>query len=111
MRWNHPERGLVSPDEFIPVAEETKLILPIGLWVLREAAGQLRQWQAEFPMSPPLSISVNLSCRQFLQPDLVYQIERILLETGLDAPLPEDGDHRERDHGAGWSRRWPRWPG
>ena len=85
LRWNHPECGLVPPDEFIPVAEETKLILPIGLWVLREAAGQLRQWQSESPMSPPLAVGVNLSCRQFLQPDLVHQIERILLETGLDA--------------------------
>ena len=85
LRWNHPECGLVPPDEFIPVAEETKLILPIGLWVLREAAGQLRQWQLESPTSPPLAVAVNLSCRQFLQPDLIHQIERILLETGLDA--------------------------
>jgi diguanylate cyclase (GGDEF)-like protein/PAS domain S-box-containing protein len=85
LRWNHPECGLVPPDEFIPVAEETKLILPIGLWVLREAAGQLRQWQLEFPASAPLAVAVNLSCRQFLQPDLIHQIERILLETGLDA--------------------------
>jgi diguanylate cyclase (GGDEF)-like protein/PAS domain S-box-containing protein len=84
VRWDHPERGIVAPDEFIPVAEETKLILPLGLWVLREAAEQLRRWQTEYWMSPPLSISVNLSCRQFFQTDLVYQIERILLETGLD---------------------------
>jgi diguanylate cyclase (GGDEF)-like protein/PAS domain S-box-containing protein len=85
IRWNHPERGLVSPDEFIPVAEETKMILPLGLWVLREAARQLRTWQRERPKGHPLSISVNLSCRQFLQPDLVSQIERILAETELDA--------------------------
>ncbi|MFI5454725.1 MAG: putative bifunctional diguanylate cyclase/phosphodiesterase [Isosphaerales bacterium] len=84
LRWYHPERGLVCPDEFIPLAEETKLILPIGLWVIRTAADQLRKWQKQFWRSPPLAISVNLSCRQFFQPDLVYQVERALLETGLD---------------------------
>jgi len=83
LRWNHPERGIVPPDDFIPLAEETKLILPIGLWVVRTAAEQLRTWQTEFWMNPPLAISVNLSCRQFFQPDLVYQVERALLETGL----------------------------
>jgi diguanylate cyclase (GGDEF)-like protein/PAS domain S-box-containing protein len=85
LRWISPERGVVSPDEFIPVAEETKLILPLGLWALREAAEQLRRWQLTYWMRPPLTMSVNLSCRQFFQTDLVYQIERILLETGLDA--------------------------
>ena len=85
LRWYHPDRGLVCPDDFIPLAEETKLILPIGLWVIRTAAEQLRSWQGQLWMIRPLSISVNLSCRQFFQPDLVYQIERVLLETGLDA--------------------------
>ena len=84
LRWNHPDRGLVCPDDFIALAEETKLILPIGLWVIRTAAAQLRKWQRQFEMNPPLSISVNLSCRQFLQPDLVDQVQRALLETGLD---------------------------
>jgi EAL domain-containing protein (putative c-di-GMP-specific phosphodiesterase class I) len=84
LRWYHPERGLVCPDDFIALAEETKLILPMGLWVIRTAADQLRKWQEEFGTNPPLSISVNLSCRQFLQPDLVYQVERALLDTGLD---------------------------
>ncbi len=84
LRWQHPDRGLVAPDDFIPLAEETKLIIPIGLWVIQSAAEQLKAWQKTYWMSPPLSISVNLSCRQFLQPDLVYQIERVLLETGLD---------------------------
>ncbi len=84
VRWKHPELGLVRPDDFIPLAEETKLILPIGLWVIRTAAEQLRRWQNEFWMNPPLSMSVNLSCRQFSQPDLVYQVERVLLETRLD---------------------------
>jgi diguanylate cyclase (GGDEF)-like protein/PAS domain S-box-containing protein len=85
LRWNNPERGIVPPEVFIPVAEETMLILPLGLWVLRVAAEQLRRWQSTFWMSPPLMMSVNLSCRQFFQNDLVYQIERILMETGLDA--------------------------
>jgi len=84
LRWYHPDRGLVCPDDFIALAEETKLILPMGLWVIRTAADQLRKWQGQFGMNPPLSISVNLSCRQFLQPDLVYQVQRALLDTGLD---------------------------
>jgi diguanylate cyclase (GGDEF)-like protein len=84
LRWYHPDRGLVCPDDFIPLAEETKLILPVGLWVIRTAADQLRRWQGQFGMNPPLSISVNLSCRQFLQPDLVYQVQRALLDTRLD---------------------------
>jgi diguanylate cyclase (GGDEF)-like protein/PAS domain S-box-containing protein len=85
LRWYHPDRGLVCPDDFVPLAEETKLILPIGMWVIRTAAEQLRIWQKQHRLSDPLSISVNMSCRQFSQPDLVYQIERVLLETGLDA--------------------------
>jgi diguanylate cyclase (GGDEF)-like protein/PAS domain S-box-containing protein len=84
LRWFHPDRGLVSPDDFIPLAEETKLILPMGLWVISTAARQLRKWQVEFGRNAPLSISVNLSCRQFSQRDLVYQVQRALLETGLD---------------------------
>jgi diguanylate cyclase (GGDEF)-like protein/PAS domain S-box-containing protein len=84
LRWDHPERGMVFPDEFMPLAEETKLILPIGLWVFRSAAEQLKKWQSQFWNTPPLNMSVNLSCRQFSQPDLVYQVERLLLETGID---------------------------
>jgi diguanylate cyclase (GGDEF)-like protein/PAS domain S-box-containing protein len=84
-RWQHPERGLVAPDEFIPVAEETGIILPLGMWVLREAAWQLRRWQDQFRSSPKLTMSVNLSSRQFFQPDLVAQIERVLLESEIDA--------------------------
>ena len=85
LRWYHTDRGLVCPDDFIPLAEETKLILPIGMWVIRTAAEQLRKWQEQFWMPVPLSMSVNMSCRQFSQPDLVYQVERVLLGTGLDA--------------------------
>lgn len=85
LRWQHPERGLTPPEAFIPVAEESGLIIPIGQWVLREACRQMREWQARFPTDPPLTISVNLSSKQLSQPDLVEQIEQILRETGLDA--------------------------
>ena len=84
VRWRHPKHGLISPMDFIPVAEETGLIVPIGQWVLAEACRQTREWQRRFPAHPPLSISVNLSTRQFTQPDLVEQVREVLEETGLD---------------------------
>ncbi len=84
-RWIHPTRGIVSPDEFIPLAEETGLIVPLGEWILRESCRQLRIWQSENPANADLSISVNLSCKQFLQPDLVECVSDILRETGLKA--------------------------
>ncbi len=83
VRWEHPEHGYISPLKFIPVAEETGLIIPIGQWVLREACEQLRAWQEQFPSDPPLSISVNLSGKQLSQPDLIDRISKILDETGL----------------------------
>ncbi len=85
LRWQHPSRGLLSPTEFIPIAEETRLIVPLGYWVLRSACYQTRAWQERFPTTPPLTISVNLSSKQFLQPNLIEQIEQILEESGLDA--------------------------
>ena len=85
LRWEHPEHGYISPLKFIPVAEEAGLIIEIGQWVLREACQQLRAWQDQFPSDPPLSISVNLSGKQFSQPDLIDCISQILNETGLDA--------------------------
>ncbi len=82
VRWEHPERGTVFPAEFIPYAEETGLIVPIGEWVLRTACAQNKAWQdAGFP---PLRVTVNLSARQFQQKDLVETVDRILKETGLD---------------------------
>ncbi|MEQ8964155.1 MAG: EAL domain-containing protein, partial [Coleofasciculus sp. C2-GNP5-27] len=84
VRWRHPERGLVSPVEFIPVAEDTGLIIPLGEWVLHEACRQLRMWQTQFPTPEPLKISVNLSGKQIKEPDLIEQIDHILAETGLD---------------------------
>jgi len=84
IRWQHPDRGFVPPIEFIPIAEETNLIIPLGQWIIGEACRQLRVWQDKFPKDPPLMISVNLSGRQFAQPDLVEQIEAYLSESGLD---------------------------
>ncbi|MFP4103196.1 sensor domain-containing protein, partial [Coleofasciculus sp.] len=84
VRWRHPERGLVSPIEFIPVAEDTGLIIPLGEWVLYEACRQLRMWQTQFPTPEPLKMSVNLSGKQIKDPDLIEQIDHILAETGLD---------------------------
>ncbi|HEY3365968.1 MAG TPA: EAL domain-containing protein [Symbiobacteriaceae bacterium] len=85
VRWNHPRRGLVSPAEFIPLAEETGLILPIGEWVLREACRHTKEWQETHPADPPLTVSVNLSGRQFQHPRLVEQIAAILEQTALRA--------------------------
>jgi diguanylate cyclase (GGDEF)-like protein/PAS domain S-box-containing protein len=81
LRWRHPERGLLLPSEFIPLAEVTGLILPIGPWVLRTACARARTWQDLG--HPHLTIAVNLSARQFQQPDLVAQVKRALEETGL----------------------------
>ncbi|AFY50903.1 PAS domain S-box/diguanylate cyclase (GGDEF) domain-containing protein [Nostoc sp. PCC 7524] len=84
VRWQHPERGLISPAEFIPIAEETGLIIPIGEFVLRESCQQLRQWQLEVPNIPPLSMNVNLSGKQFSQPYLVEKIVQILRDVDLE---------------------------
>lgn len=83
IRWQHPERGLVMPGDFIPIAEETDLILPIGEWVLEKACQQAKDWQNRFPCQPPLTMSVNLSSKQFNQPDLVKQIHQVLCKTQL----------------------------
>lgn len=84
LRWTHPVRGTISPLEFIPVAEETGLIAPIGRWVLFEACRQLAAWQKDFPSNPPLYVSVNVSGRQFTQPDFLHQVETALGENHLD---------------------------
>ncbi|MFL6211702.1 MAG: putative bifunctional diguanylate cyclase/phosphodiesterase [Pyrinomonadaceae bacterium] len=84
VRWQHPERGVIAPMKFIPIAEETGLIIPIGQWVLRAACQQLRQWQVITSTDQPLMINVNLSGKQFVQPDLLDQIQGVLRETGLE---------------------------
>jgi len=85
VRWQHPDKGLVSPAEFIPLAEETGLIVSLGWWVLREACSQMRAWKLRCPETEPLTISVNISGKQFSQPDLSEQIKQILQETKLNA--------------------------
>lgn len=82
-RWRHAEHGLINPSQFIPIAEETGLIIPIGEWILREACSQLRQWQDLYPTASPATISVNLSGKQFAQPNLIERIEQVLEETQL----------------------------
>ncbi len=84
LRWEHPERGLVSPLEFIGLAEETGLILPIGRWVLREACRQAREWQEQHPLKPSLEMCVNVSARQFEHRELVGEVAQTLEETALD---------------------------
>ena len=84
LRWRHPIRGSIPPKEFIPVAEETGLIDTLGMWVLRQACTQMQTWHRQYPIDPPLSIHVNISRKQFNQPDLVDNIQDILRETALD---------------------------
>jgi diguanylate cyclase (GGDEF)-like protein/PAS domain S-box-containing protein len=83
LRWLHPSRGIVSPLEFISVAEETGLIIPMGQWVLNQACRQTREWQKRYPQKPPLQVSVNLSPKQFMQRDLIDQISLALDSGGL----------------------------
>jgi diguanylate cyclase (GGDEF)-like protein/PAS domain S-box-containing protein len=82
IRWQHPRRGMISPGEFIPLAEETGLILHIGRWVLQEACRQARIWQDRLE-TDPFGVTVNLSARQFRDPNLVDDVARVLRETGL----------------------------
>jgi diguanylate cyclase (GGDEF)-like protein/PAS domain S-box-containing protein len=83
VRWQHPERGLLPPDEFIPIAEQSGLIVPLGSWVLREACRQMQAWREEFPEREPF-LSVNLSPRQLYESDLVCLVRAVLDETRLD---------------------------
>jgi diguanylate cyclase (GGDEF)-like protein len=83
VRWQHPTRGMVSPAEFIPVAEETELIVPLGQWIFKQACSQLSQWQNQFSKASDLIISINLSPQQFLQPNLVESLEEILKNIGI----------------------------
>lgn len=83
-RWNHPRRGLVSPSEFIPIAEESDLIIQIGRWILRESCRQMAEWQRSLAPAPPLTISVNVSSRQLSDPHLVEDVRSALTESGLN---------------------------
>jgi EAL domain-containing protein (putative c-di-GMP-specific phosphodiesterase class I) len=84
LRWEHPERGSLAPSEFIPLAEETGLIIPLGRWVLAEACRQLRIFREQIPPEAPLRMFVNLSARQFRHPELVEEVSAALTETGMD---------------------------
>ncbi|WAL59402.1 two-component system response regulator [Thermocoleostomius sinensis] len=83
LRWQHPQQGFISPIEFIPIAEETGLILSIGEWVIRTACQQLRNWQQQGLVDQRFSVSINLSARQFVQTNLIQQIDQILFETQI----------------------------
>lgn len=85
IRWRHPERGMIPPETFIPIAEETGLIIPIGRWIMREACKQVSHWHRQFPNRPRLSVTVNLSATQLSQPDLIEQVAGIIQETGINA--------------------------
>jgi EAL domain-containing protein (putative c-di-GMP-specific phosphodiesterase class I) len=84
LRWLHPQHGTISPAQFIPIAEESGLIVPIGDWVLQTTCLQLKEW-AENPMTKDLQIAVNVSARQFKQPDFVEKLWKTLKHTGADA--------------------------
>lgn len=86
VRWQHPRRGLLSPEEFLSLLEETGLSVALDQWVLRTACRQMRSWQMAFPAEPPLAISVNFCSNLFAQANLIEQVNTILHETGLDAP-------------------------
>lgn len=83
VRWEHPDRGLVPPGSFVPLAEETGLIVPLGWWILKEACAQMAKWANRFPGIPELSVSVNLSAKQLRQPDLVDRVTAALRDTDL----------------------------
>jgi diguanylate cyclase (GGDEF)-like protein/PAS domain S-box-containing protein len=83
LRWNHPSRGHLGPEEFISVAEETGLIRELGWWNLRESCRQMSLWRAKYPAYADLTISVNLSPKQFLQPNLIADIQAVLVELNL----------------------------
>ncbi|MEO8900282.1 MAG: EAL domain-containing protein [Polyangiaceae bacterium] len=83
VRWQHPTQGLLTPDVFVPIAEETGMICAIGNWVMMECCRQMRVWQDRYPRTPPLHISVNVSTRQLSEADVPAQVLAILTETGL----------------------------
>jgi EAL domain-containing protein (putative c-di-GMP-specific phosphodiesterase class I) len=86
LRWQHPERGLLTPSAFLPLAEETDLIVPIGRWVLEEACQQAKRWEEKYPSAPPTTMEVNLSSRQLARRGLVRTIEEALTRAGVEAP-------------------------
>ena len=96
-RWQHPERGLLPPAEFIPVAEETGLIMPMSSQVFQEASAQVRAWQVEFEWDPPLKVSMNFTSTQFTESEVESTIIAAFKSSGLDGKPGHRRDHRERD--------------
>ena len=87
IRWKHPQKGFISPTEFIPIAEDTGLILELGEWLLKEACQQLQTWRRKYAFLPhvnSLKMSINLACQQLQEPNFIYKLDRVLDETGLD---------------------------
>jgi len=85
LRWQHPQRGMIPPADFIAIAEETGLIFSLGHWVLQEACRQMKQWQTGVPELAEVAVGVNISCRQFARSDTQNAVRRVLNETGLEA--------------------------
>lgn len=83
VRWNHPDLGMIFPGEFIPLAEESSLIQPLGLWILKEACTQLRSWQRQYASALQMAVNINLSAKQFLQKDFVDQVHGVILDAGI----------------------------
>jgi diguanylate cyclase (GGDEF)-like protein len=114
VRWQHPVHGLIEPGDFIPLAEDSGLIVPIGQWVLREACRQVAAWHVQYPSQPPLAVGVNLSPRQFRLPGLADKIATTLCETGLPPGVSSWRSPkarscttpRRRSRCCGSSRRW-----
>lgn len=84
VRWNHPDKGLIYPLEFIGLAEETGLIFALSEWIFQESCSQLRVWQEQYRMSPPLKMSINISGKQFSRPDFIASFSSVIRETGLE---------------------------
>ena len=85
VRWNHPQKGFISPGKFIPIAEQTNMILPLGMWILQEACQQIRIWQDRLTDNySDFTVSVNISGKQFEQEDFIEQLDRIIVDTGID---------------------------
>lgn len=83
LRWKHPQRGMLPPSDFLHVAEESGLMIPIDRWVLRSACQYIKEWQEKYPLVPPLAISVNITGKQVIQPDFVEFVQQVLEEVGL----------------------------
>ncbi len=97
VRWNHPTRGQIQPDDFISLAEETGAIIELGRWVLGEACRQACEWYDEFRHDLPFAMNVNVSARQLLNPGFVDDVARALKRCPHRTRQPRTGDHRERD--------------